>query len=734
MSKQLGKRFVKLLFGHKQSLGRRHRELITAFCVAVCILLLRFFGLLQSWEWAALDQFFRLRPDELPENRITIVAIDEASLSQVGTWPIPDGVIAELLQKLKVHKPRAIGLDIYRDLQVEPGHQNLVDAYKSMPNLVGIELLAHNKNTIVSAPLELSKRDQVGFNNVVFDADGKVRRSLLYWHDVNQKPHKSFALKLALLYLKNEGITPKKAASNPKYLQLGKAVFYPFQPNYGAYVGADAKGYQILANFPKPACKNFEEQSCPFHQVSLTDVLADRVPKNWISDRIVLIGSTAPSLQDFVFMPYSSRFMGTVKSVSGIELQAYFISELITAAVKGRPLLKVWSDQVEWLWIFAWAYLGVATRRRIQRPSTSALSIVLYCMLLTGYTYLAFLDGWWIPIMPALLTFCGSAIVLTYQLAHMQEELKRSKEFLYQVINKIPDPIFVKNEKHQWIVLNEAYCQFIGYPNTKLIEKSDYDFFPKHEADVFRRQDELVFQSQKPLEHEEEFTDATGKTHLIATKRSLHNDAAGNFYLVGVIRDITQRKLMEEELKRTAAELLSSNNELKRKEDDLRYLAYHDPLTGLPNRKFFGEQLQESLAWAQNSNLLLVLLFIDLDGFKQVNDTLGHEIGDRLLVTIAQRLNNSLRGTDTVSRLGGDEFTVILRAIPNLKVAARVAEKILATIIEPIVFDGHTTTVSASIGISVYPLNCDDSETLIKQADAAMYRAKHLGKNRSCFA
>lgn len=734
MSKQLGKRFLKLLFKRKKTLGRKYRELITAFCVAVCILVLRSFGLLQSLEWAALDQFFRLRPDEAPENHITIVAIDEASLRQVKSWPIPDKEIAKLLEKLKVHKPRAIGLDIYRDLPVEPGHSNLVEAYKSTPNLVGIELLGHNKNTIVSAPRELSDRDQVGFNNVVLDGDGKIRRSLLYSHDINSKSHESFALKLALLYLKNEGIIPKKAASNHDYLQLGKAVFHRFEPNHGAYVEADARGYQILSNFPKPACNKWKVKTCPFRQVSLIDVLANRVPEDWISDSIVLIGSTAPSLPDYVLIPYSSRLLGTVQPVAGIELQAYFISELIRAALEGRPLLKVWSDEIECLWIFAWAYLGVATRRRIQRPCISALSIVFCCLLLTGYAYIAFLDGWWIPILPGLLTFCSSAVVLTYQLAHMQEELKRSKEFLGQVINTIPDPIFVKNEKHQWIVLNEAYCQFLGYPKTMLIEKSDYDFFPKHQADVFRRQDDLVLSSQQPKENEEEFTDAVGKTHLIATKRSLHKDAAGNFYLVGVIRDITQRKLTEKQLKDTADKLSQSNKELKHKEDQMRYLAYHDPLTGLPNRKSFAEQLHESLEWAQSNNLLLALLFIDLDGFKQVNDTLGHEIGDRVLVTIAQRLNNSLRGTDTVCRLGGDEFTVILRAIPNMKVAARVAEKILTTITEPIVFDEYTTRVSASIGISIYPINCHDCETLVKLADTAMYRSKHLGKNRYEFA
>ncbi|AFZ23669.1 PAS domain S-box/diguanylate cyclase (GGDEF) domain-containing protein [Cylindrospermum stagnale PCC 7417] len=721
------------MFGLKQPLGRRHRELITASCIAVCVLLLRSIGLLQSLELAALDQFFRLRPNEPPEERITIVAIDEVSLRQVGSWPIPDGVIAQVLQKLTNHQPRAIGLDIYRDLPVKPGSEDLANAYKSISNLIGIELLANNKNASVLPPPVLNQLDQVGFNNVIYDFDGKIRRSLLYWH-VDNQAHESFALKLALLYLRSEGITPRKAASNPEYLQLGKAVFTRFQTNHGAYVGADARGYQILSSFPKLRCQLSSIEPCNYQRISMRDVLADKVPEEWIRDRIILIGSTAPSLQDFVFIPQSSLLMGTAKPIAGIELQAHFISELISSALEGRRLLQVWSDLEEYLWIFAWSYVGAALKWRIQSPTRNFFCLLISSFALTLGAYITFLYGWWIPIIPVLLTFASSAIWMACNIAYMQEELKRSKEFLHQVINTIPDPIFVKNEQYQWIVLNEAYCRLIGYDNNLLIEKSDYDFFSKHEADVFREQDQLVFQTQQPQEYEEEFTDANGKTHLISTKRSLHKDAAGNLFLVGVIRDITQRKQIEEDLKRTAVELFRSNNELKLKEDNLRYIAYHDPLTGLSNRQFFAEQLDESLNWAQNNNLSLGLLFIDLDGFKQVNDTLGHSRGDRLLVTIARRLSNSLRASDLVSRLGGDEFTVIIRAIPNEQAAATVAEKLLSIITEPIVLDGYTTSVSASIGISIYPINSQDSETLIKQADAAMYRAKHSGKNRYEFA
>ncbi|BAZ09899.1 diguanylate cyclase with PAS/PAC and Chase2 sensors [Calothrix sp. NIES-4071] len=731
MSKQ-GYKFLQIFRSkHKESLLNQ-RELFVSFGVASSIIVLRALGFFQLFEWSALDVFFQLRPIETYSQPITIVAVDEISLRNIGTWPIPDGEIARALTKLNKYKPRAIGLDIYRDFKVNPGYEQLAAAYQNTPNLVGIEKLSLKQDNRVLPPINLNPK-QVGFNNILLDGDAKVRRSLLYWHTYNKK-HESFALKIALQYLKAENIKPKAAQTNSKYLQLGHAVFRRFLQNDGSYIGADNRGYQIISNFPKPSCKGCEYDNWGFPKVSLSDLLKNQVPEKLIKDRIILIGSTAPSLQDYVQIPYSNQLTSKAKTITGVELQAYFISELISAALYSRPLIKVWPDLVEFFWIFVCTYLGVVTRYRINSTTTSFLVILLSCCVLTGSAFLIFIDGWWIPLVPGLVSLWSSVFVVTCQITYVQEELKRSKEFLDQIINTIPDPVFVKNNKHQWIVLNEAYCEFLGYPKEILLEKSDYDYFPKSQANLFRSSDDLVFKTQQPCETEEEFTDRNGNTYSIATKRSLHKDAAGNCYLVGVIRDITKRKLIEEDLKRSFSELYRSNHELKTKQDRLQYLASHDPLTGLPNRKLFTEQLEESLYWAKNNSLMIGLLFIDLDGFKKVNDTLGHEMGDRLLITVASRLNNCLRGSDTVARLGGDEFTVILRAIPNEVVAAKVAEKILLTITEPILLDGKVAKVSASIGISIYPLNSHDSKTLINQADAAMYRAKHMGKNRYEFS
>ncbi len=186
---------------------------------------------------------------------------------------------------------------------------------------------------------------------------------------------------------------------------------------------------------------------------------------------------------------------------------------------------------------------------------------------------------------------------------------------------------------------------------------------------------------------------------------------------------------MEEELKQTAADLRRSNAELQRSATQLNYAANHDALTGLPNRKLFYERLHQAIAWAATNERQVGLLFLDLDGFKQVNDTLGHDMGDLLLRAVATRLTNCLRSSDTVARLGGDEFTVILPAIPSTQDAARVAEKLLATLAQAFLLQGQTITVTTSIGISLYPSHGQDLETLIKAADNAMYAAKQAGKN-----
>jgi diguanylate cyclase (GGDEF)-like protein len=165
----------------------------------------------------------------------------------------------------------------------------------------------------------------------------------------------------------------------------------------------------------------------------------------------------------------------------------------------------------------------------------------------------------------------------------------------------------------------------------------------------------------------------------------------------------------------------------------VEYLAYHDGLTALPNRSLFSKMLSQRIGEARRYDRQLAVAFLDLDRFKQINDTLGHEAGDQLLQEVAIRLRGYMRESDTIARLGGDEFVVLLPVLDDPKYAATVAQKILSVVGQPFTFIGHEFRITASIGISTYPQDGRDEQTLTKNADVAMYQAKAEGKNNFQF-
>jgi diguanylate cyclase (GGDEF)-like protein/PAS domain S-box-containing protein len=204
--------------------------------------------------------------------------------------------------------------------------------------------------------------------------------------------------------------------------------------------------------------------------------------------------------------------------------------------------------------------------------------------------------------------------------------------------------------------------------------------------------------------------DGTEFPHWLSISRVL-NEAGQTSHYIASFSDITQRKEAEESIRR---------------------LAHYDLLTGLPNRALLSDRATLALQMAQRSNEPMALMFIDLDHFKNVNDSLGHRVGDLLLVALAERLRNALRDQDTVSRVGGDEFVLILPAT-DANGAAHVAEKVLRAALQPYQIEQHELTISPSIGIALYPFDGQDFDALAKCADAAMYRAKQDGRNTYCF-
>ncbi|MEK6669086.1 MAG: diguanylate cyclase [Pseudomonadota bacterium] len=174
--------------------------------------------------------------------------------------------------------------------------------------------------------------------------------------------------------------------------------------------------------------------------------------------------------------------------------------------------------------------------------------------------------------------------------------------------------------------------------------------------------------------------------------------------------------------------------EIKAQRDQIRHLATHDNLTGLPIMRLAVDRSHQAMAHARHSGQKIAFMFLDLDGFKEVNDRHGHEAGDRVLQTVAERLKSAVRSADTAARIGGDEFVVILSDLSHAHFAGDVAEKILRAIGAPIAYDGHALSVGASIGIAIFPDHAEDLEGLKRVADRAMYAVKTSGKNRYQFA
>lgn len=382
----------------KQRIWQWRGVWITAPGIAGILILLRLAGALQLLELVAFDQLFHLRPAEPADPRIVIVTIDEADIHQLGQWPMSDRVLARLITTLRQQQPNVIGLDIFRNLPVEPGHQELVQVFKSTPNLIGIQQVVRGvDNDAVAASPVLKQRGQVSASDFVLDGDGKVRRDLLYLSSDDRQPILGLGTKLAFVYLKAAGITTQPL--NDRQFRLGNAIFTPFQSHDGGYSGIDAGGYQILSNF-----RNLPQG---FRSISITDVLQERMPSDFVRDRIVLIGLTAESLTDRFYISVTTH---PDTAPAGVEIHAHVASQLLSVVLDGQPLLQVWSEPMEWLWILGWAGIGAILGWRLRSPWQTAIASVLMSLALCGMVYLAFLVGWWLVIVPPLFALIGSAI------------------------------------------------------------------------------------------------------------------------------------------------------------------------------------------------------------------------------------------------------------------------------------------------------------------------------------
>ena len=295
-----------------------------------------------------------------------------------------------------------------------------------------------------------------------------------------------------------------------------------------------------------------------------------------------------------------------------------------------------------------------------------------------------------------------------------EEALKASENRMRYIYETISDGILTTTMEGGILECNRAYREMLGYGEDDIKQVRCQDIIPEK----WHKLEDNILQTQVLIrgysdEYDEEYRRKDGTVFPVSLKVWLIKDGQSNpVGQLRVIRDISERKRTEEKIK---------------------HMAHHDILTGLPNRRLFKDIIDIEVAQARRKKTKLAILFLDLDRFKEINDTLGHEVGDELLKKVAKRLSVGIRETDTVARIGGDEFNILLVDVLLEDDISKIVRKIMQSFRKPFVVTGHELHITTTIGISIYPDDSKEIDTLFRYADIAMYHAKEKGRNTCQF-
>jgi diguanylate cyclase (GGDEF)-like protein/PAS domain S-box-containing protein len=288
----------------------------------------------------------------------------------------------------------------------------------------------------------------------------------------------------------------------------------------------------------------------------------------------------------------------------------------------------------------------------------------------------------------------------------------KSLEYTESIIDTVREPLIALDRDLRVVSVSRSFYDVFKVKPEETVGQLIYDLGNKQwDIPKLRELLETILPQRASFDdYEVEHDFATiGRRIMLLNARQIERGIGKPQIILLAIEDITARKKMEQEIKR---------------------LAYHDPLTSLPNRMLLSDRLKMAKSQSDRNRKKVALMMLDIDKFKEINDTLGHHIGDLLLQSVAQRLTRILRKEDTVARFGGDEFVLVLPEQKDAQTALKVARKIIDVFRNAVVLEGHALIITSSIGISLYPDHGENIDTIMKNADSAMYRAKQAGRNQ----
>jgi len=606
------------------------------------------------------------------DKNIVIVAIDDASLKRLGRWPWSRSIHARMLNRLSSANVKAIGMDILfmePDIMHPENDQLLAKAIRQNDNIV----------------LPVMTRVQ---NNGIF-----ITKSMPEIADVADQGHVN-------LHFDSQGIVRK--INMRLELNNGQVL-----PSMALALSQKINKNVKLTNFTsqEPTLIAFTNPSDQFRQISFSDVLLNPHISQSLRGKTVLIGMTATGLGTRIATSVSSN----QRLMSGIEFQANALS-----AIQSGRLIQ----PINWLTYALLSFLLIVfpvILYQFLKPGTALLLTLVFLALTTtgGFLLLKHLNLW---AAPSSIIFC---LILSYPLWTLRK-LKQLGNSLYKehenaeaTLRAIGDAVITTDKQGLIEYMNPAAEKMLAchLENTKNKPFTEIcQFVEKNESTLLNAH---LLTTEEEQANTKILKNKNNKEYAVRMNRSpLFSEDGAQAGSVYALNDLT--------------EIISINKKIA-------FIATHDTLTGLPNRTLIQDLMEQAINSATRDNLIFAVLFIDLDGFKKVNDGMGHGCGDLLLQEVAKRLQSCVRQSDTTARWGGDEFIILLDKLTYPSDAADVSIKIKNSLAKPFKIRNQEVYITPSIGISLFPVDGQQVDVLLARADTAMYNIKQRGKNNFCF-
>lgn len=661
-------------------------RLAGALCAVMALAVLS--GLLERWDNVIYDATLRLKRGATPDD-IVIVAIDDRSLKQLGRWPWSRHVHAQLLERLTRAGVRAVAFDIMfaEAANDDGGDTHLAGAIAANGNVV---LPVFPDQESASGPLRevqplrafAQVAAKLGHVDTELDRDSVIR---------------SVYLQAGL----SSPVWPTLALAMLEQVAPGEWQHLPGEtraPVGGASASQWLRDYRLLVNFLGAPGR--------FREVSFADVLQQDALLNSLRGRFVLVGVTAAGLGRSLATPVS----GEAQPMSGVEFNATVLDNL-----RNRAWLSPLRGPLYAALLSLFALAPALLYPRCSPRQGLAVAAVLTVLTISVPVLLLLAFDLWLAPAPALLAgACSYPLWSWRRVERAARSLRRERELARATLHAIGDAVVTTD--------HDGLVTYMNPVAEALSEQARRDAIGRHISTIFwsaqkAERDKAMLIIEQALRE---------NRSVRSPSYALLNRRFGDAYAVR----ITASPIVAEDGSRQGAVIafhdVTENLSLSRQ---VAHQATHDALTRLPNRELLADRVTQAIAAARRDGDMLAVLFLDLDGFKYINSSHGHAVGDALLVEIAERLSHVARAHDTVARWDGDQFGVLLTGISQTDGVGAQAQRFLDIGNDPYTLEHHDVRITGSIGVSIYPRDGEDVESLFKHADAALHRVKQRERN-----